>query len=191
MDVLLESNWPAILIGVVLLVIGGYVYLQTRHRAALIAMGIVVLLVGSAVGLQWSIVTPREEVEAVLTDAAADFRRDDIDGVLEHVEPEARQLRALITRYAGSFRGRPIVTFRVTRITMHPERKPPEASVRFHAVFVGPKDDNVRADENLGITRFCEAWRVDLVLRRDLDTKRWRATDQIDYRPTVSPPLRQ
>jgi hypothetical protein len=70
------------------------VYLQTRSRGAVAAMGIIVLLTAALLAVEWLLETPREAVARTLYEIAGAIEADDLPGVLTYIAPSSTEVRA-------------------------------------------------------------------------------------------------
>ena len=96
MTALVEDPMPIILFGIVAEAVLGIALLRTGRAALLWAMGGVLVLVFTGVGLEWLVVTDREQVEATLDAMAAAVAANDREEVLSHVDPSAGDTRRLV-----------------------------------------------------------------------------------------------
>lgn len=134
MTILLETPWPAILVGIVVEAILGVILLRTGRGVVLVAMGGVVLVVLALVGLQWLVETERERVEATIDRGREALEANDPDAVLACLSPQAESTEGLV-RWAMQR-----VEFTRVRITqleigqINELTSPPSVRVRLAAV---------------------------------------------------------
>lgn len=141
MDALLGSPIPILLAG---LIVGSgltVVYLNTRQRGLLIAMGVVLIVVVAGIILERSVKTDREKIAETLDQLASALEADGleensfenvfeaVDGMISRLAVETRKnartnlKRAKITR----------VTYSNLRVEVNKHSRPPSATVRFDA----------------------------------------------------------
>jgi hypothetical protein len=118
MTTLLESPWPVILFGIAAEVVLGVILLRSGRGVLIWAMAGVLVLMLAGVGLEWLVVTDREQVEATLEGAAAAVAANDRDALLANIHSSATELRRLIhTRFHQlNFTGARIATLEVQNI---------------------------------------------------------------------------
>jgi hypothetical protein len=112
---LAENAVPIWAGGAVLLTFALVLYLQTRGRAALVAMLIVVLATGGLLVVERLIETPREAVERTLDELAAAIEANDLPGVLAFIAPTATEVRSDAETLM------PLVTVEKARVLGSPE----------------------------------------------------------------------
>ena len=107
------------------------VALVKSGRTVLIAVMVGVLAVVLAgVVVERLVVTPREEVEATLDDAAREVEHNDVEGVLSHVDPAAGAFRGAIQSWLPRIQVRE-AAIRDLRIEVNRQTSPPTARAEF------------------------------------------------------------
>ena len=93
MRVLLESPFPALLGGGLLtaMLIGGWVQ-TARLWPLLAALGVIAVTVGLVV-LEQQVETEREKVTTTLREMVQVVEQNDLEGLLQHIHPEAEDIR--------------------------------------------------------------------------------------------------
>ena len=89
MTLLLESVYPALFVGILGMVVLGIAFAQTQRGSLLGYMAVVLLLAGAMLGLEWTVVTEAEEVEAAVDHLAAQLQANNVPGVLACLSPAA------------------------------------------------------------------------------------------------------
>lgn len=93
MQWLLESPWPTILFGALVLLLLAVAFFQTRRGALVVAMAGVVVAVSLGLLVEWLVVTEREAVEDTLYEVAEALESNDVQRVKGHLAPEATFIR--------------------------------------------------------------------------------------------------
>lgn len=101
MTTLVENPFPIILVGVLAMAVCAAALVRTGRGIFLVAIGAIALLTAAGVAFEKLVVTQREEVEQVVDAAAAAVRANQLEGVLDHLSPDAGRARDLI-RWAFS-----------------------------------------------------------------------------------------
>lgn len=130
----LENPMPVILCGIIAEAVLGIALLRTGRGVLLWAMGGVLALVLLGVGLEYLVVTEREQVETTLDEVAAAVGRNDRSGVLSHIHPSAAETRQLVNWGFGlaSFTDAKITYLEVENINHL--TSPPTARVRVKGI---------------------------------------------------------
>lgn len=123
---LLEDSTPAIVLGVLLEALLALVLLKTGRRAALAAMGGVLVLVALAVLVERWVVTDREQLEELFARLAAALAARDADTVLAAIDPAAARVRSDARRVLAAAR-LDEVTITDLRIALRPRGQPSTA----------------------------------------------------------------
>lgn len=106
-----EDPFPIILVGVLAVAACAVALARTGRGIFLVAIGAIALLTAAGVLVEKLVVTEREEVEQVVDSSAAAVRANQLEGVLDHLSPEAGRARDLIRWAFGR------ATFEDVRIT--------------------------------------------------------------------------
>lgn len=122
---LLEDSTPAIVLGVLLEALLALVLLKTGRRAALAAMGGVLVLVALAVLVERWVVTDREQLEELFARLAAALAARDADTVLAAIDPAAARVRSDARRVLAARLDE--VTITDLRIALRPRGQPSTA----------------------------------------------------------------
>jgi hypothetical protein len=102
MQWLLESPWPALGIGAVVIALLVVTWQNTRRRGLLTAMGAVLACVLLLLLIEWAVVTDQEAVEQTLEEMATALESNDPNQVLSHLAPDATQMRSAASHYLPS-----------------------------------------------------------------------------------------
>jgi len=94
MNYLLENAAPIWIAGAILLTMAGIVYSSLRTGAAMLGMIGVILLTAAGLLGEYLYQTPREKVQAAMSDLFAAIEADDVPGVLARLAPGAAEIRA-------------------------------------------------------------------------------------------------
>ena len=133
MQLLFESPWPAIWLGVLAEALLGVAFFNTRRAALLWAMGGALVVTGLLLLTEWAVVTDVESVEYTLEAVAAALEINDVEQVLAHVAPDAGRLRAAIGTYVPRIKISDAKVGRDLKVTVNHLTQPPTA----RAVFTG------------------------------------------------------
>ncbi len=168
---LFEQSLPILVMGGIVaaaLVTG---FLKTGRRLLLAgALGVVVLVAALLIVEQMT-VTDRELVEQTLFEIASAVERNDIEGALRHVSPDAPGVAHARSEF-------PRIQFKEVdikpnlEIDVFPETTPPTAEARFNVV--------VTANVGLGDNRYPRYVEVTFIKEGD----RWVVHDYSHYEPT-------
>jgi hypothetical protein len=157
MTSLVETPVPAIIAGVVAVAILAVAFFQTGRGLFLVAIGGAVLLTLVAVGVEYVVVTDREEVEAALYGLADAMVANNKDAAVACLSPSARQTRS---RADWAF-----ARFKVTRatisdleITVNKLTSPPSAKAEFLGL-IGVHDRQGEFSTDLHPIRFTVEYR--------------------------------
>ncbi len=100
---LFEDPTTVLTAGVLIEVLLAVVLVRTGRGAVLVAMGGVFALVALLVSVEFAVVTPAEEVQAILFEAAAAAEANDVDRFMSYVATEAEgnfsEVRTRIPRF--------------------------------------------------------------------------------------------
>ncbi len=128
---LLETPWPAILIGVMAELVLASVLFAVQRRWVAIAMGVVAALVVAAVLIERVVTTATEEVEEALQGLAAALESDDVPTVLTFVAPDATGVRGAAERHMPRYQINTVNIARDLEVTIDDTADPPTAVARF------------------------------------------------------------
>jgi hypothetical protein len=176
MEMLLESPLPVIVMGIVVEAILGVVYVNNRRRGLIVAMAGVLLVVAAGVVVERWVMTDREKVAATLDGAAAALESNDLDRVLQFIDPEAektigiaRANMLLVTIHAAKVNN---LQIEINRFT-----SPPIAETKFVGV--------VDCEGSPGVNQFINRERYFLRFQVELVFKegRWLIADNTKWQP--------
>jgi hypothetical protein len=102
MTAFVESPWPALGLGTLVLVLLAVAWHNTRDRRLIHAMLATLAVAFVLLVVQWLVVTDREAVARSLEDMAVALESNDLDRVLAFLAPEADRIRADAHRYLPS-----------------------------------------------------------------------------------------
>lgn len=131
MNWLLETPWPAILLGVMAEIILAIVFFTIPRRWVMIAMGVVAALMVGAIVLERFVVTPTEEVESALQQLAASLEANDIPAILSLVAPDATGVRGAAEKHMPRYQINAVHIARDLTITVDEKTDPPTAVAKF------------------------------------------------------------
>jgi hypothetical protein len=131
MELIVESPWPAIIVGVLLLMLLGVAYINTRRRGLVTAAGCVLAGVLLLVLMEMFVVTEREEVEQTLEELAVALETNDIDAVVAHLAPNAMAIRAAAMTYLPMVRVSDANVGNDLQVTINRLTSPPTARAEF------------------------------------------------------------
>jgi hypothetical protein len=140
MSFLVENPLPVLFFGVIVAAVLGAVFVSTQRLELLWAILGVAVFVLVMVGLEWLVVTQREEVEATIDRIAEALEANDWDAVKSHLTPDAATTRDRADE------ARRLVTVTDTKvrnlqIEVNRHTSPPTATARFDGViYYEPKD---------------------------------------------------
>jgi hypothetical protein len=98
MSWLVETPWPAIWLGAIIVGLLAVALINTGRRSLVTAMAAVAGVVAVLVLIEWLVVTDRELVDATLENAARALERNDMS-VLELIAPDAAEIRGRAELY--------------------------------------------------------------------------------------------
>ena len=134
MTTLIESPWPAIFFGIIVLAILAVVLVRTGRGAVLLAMIGVLLVTLAGVGLEWLVVTERERAEDTLYGAAAAIEANDLDRLMQCVSPSApytpARARSVMNQYKFTEARITSVEIQINDLT-----SPPSATAKMIGIF--------------------------------------------------------
>lgn len=171
MTVLLEDPLPYVFFGIIAEAVLAVVLLRTGRGVALLGMVAVALVVLLGIGVEWAVVTEREEVEAAIDGVAAALEANDLQGVLGFVDP-----KAIGTRQRAEWAlGRVEVleaNARNLQVTINRFTSPPTATAEFNGI--------IRVRDRKGqfpYENYTAKFTVEL--RRHAD--RWLITEHVEH----------
>jgi len=103
MTALLESPWPAIVVGVMAAGLLGVAYHNTGNPRLRWAMAGTLAAVLLLLLVEWLVVTDREAIADTLEDVAVALETNDLDAVLAYLAPEGDRIRLDAQRYLPAF----------------------------------------------------------------------------------------
>ena len=150
-------------------------WLQTGRRVLVLAAALPILLALALLIVQQLVVTDREQVEATLHEIAGHVRRNDLDAVLRHVDPQsprvADQARSEFPRYEFD----EVTIKRNLEVTVDRRQQPPKAVAEFNVTVL--VSEKAGAFQKQRVPRFA----VVTFLLRD---GKWRVSDYRHFPPT-------
>jgi hypothetical protein len=177
-DAILESPLPAIAFGIFVEAILAVVFLNTRHKAVLVAMAVVLLISIGGVALEKWWVTDREEIEATLDALADALEANDLELVRSLIAPDAEQARtlaavnmALVTIKSAKVRN---LEVQINRLA-----SPPTAETRF----LGNFDCEGKAVMGNMMVVPDSRYLLDFEADFHLIDGRWLVSDNIKFKP--------
>lgn len=158
-DWLFESPWTIIIVGVVIELVLGLIFMNTGRAAVLFAMLGVAVVVALGVLTERLVVTEREQIEGALYGAAAALEDNDLDALFEYVGPEAQSLRDRAAQVMPRYK---ILEAKVggLKLTVNHVTNPPTARTELVGRFK-ILDESQRIPYENYIQRFVIRWRRD------------------------------
>jgi hypothetical protein len=98
MTTLLESPWPALILGGIAIAVAGALFLARRDGVSLAALSVAAFLTLGMVLLERMVTTEKEHVESAIAGMLAAIETNEPDRVLEWVDPGATGVRAEVVR---------------------------------------------------------------------------------------------
>jgi hypothetical protein len=133
MVIFLESPWPILFIGIAVEAVLGMALMQTGRGKYLVAMIGVAVIVVIGLVVERLVVTDREAVRLTLDAAVAAVRKNDLNGLLDCIEPSAKEPREL-SRWVLSRCEVQEGHISDLQITVNRLTSPPTAEAKFLAV---------------------------------------------------------
>jgi hypothetical protein len=189
MDVLLESPWPALLIGGLVTAILASGWLQTGRQSLLYAMLAAIVLTLAAVGVERLVVSDREQVDMTLHEIARLVEGNDISHALEYVHSAKQAVRAEAAYELPRYKFQQVSIAHNLEIQVEPRHLPPKATAAFNAIVKLGFADGSWSDQT--VVRFV---RVTFLQETD---GRWRVAGYehhdprqglLDENPGLAPP---
>ncbi len=160
MTAVLESPLPAILGGIVLLLLLAIAYFAVPKRGIVIAMGVVVAGVIGLVLLERAVITQREEVENALFHLAKTLETDDVAAVQELIAPDATLVQSAAQRHMPRYQINEVRITRDLEVTVDSAADPPQAIAKF-TCRVNANDRKGELPYNTAILEFSIHFRKD------------------------------
>lgn len=136
MQWIVEQSWTVGLGGLTITILAGILFLQMRDNLWFGITITALLLTLLLVGLEYFIVTDREEIQDTIAQMAAALEANDLPRFLQHVDQNNQT-----TRFAAEQAMQRIeverVGYRDVQVVMNYTVDPPEATVRLRATFHG------------------------------------------------------
>lgn len=160
MTALLESPLPAVLVGIILVLLLAIAYFAVPKRGILIAMCVVAAGVVGLVALERAITTEREEVEIALLLLAKTLETNDVAAVQELVAPDASLVHNAAQRHMPRYQINEVHVARDVRVTVDSAADPPQAIAKF-TCRVNANDRKGELPYNTAILEFSIHFRKD------------------------------
>jgi len=174
MDWLLEKPLVIVLLGLTTAGLCGFLWTQTGRQGALYALLGVLAVTGGLLLVERLVETDREQIDAILHQAAREVERNEIESLMRFTHSRAermrRQARDELPRY--DFDQVSIKSNLV--ITVRQDRDPLTATARFNAVVSASERDGLI--KNQRVARY-------VVVRFEKEGNAWRATDYEHHDP--------
>lgn len=90
-----ETAWPPVLICLVAVVLLLAAWMKRQRVGYLVGIVVLVFVAGGLFVVEARIVTDAERLEADIVDWTAAFQREDVDGTLSYIAPQAAAIRAI------------------------------------------------------------------------------------------------
>jgi hypothetical protein len=137
MTLLLESPWPALVVGVILEAVLAIAFLRTGLAKIIAAMVGVALIVVLLLVMERVVVTEFEEIENTLYDAAAAIEAGDNERVLGYISPQAPGLKQYAERALRQFTLSEVRIGNDLKAQVNPLSSPRSAEVHFTVKITG------------------------------------------------------
>lgn len=134
---ILEQWLPIVFVALIVEAILFIVLVQTGRKAVLYLMVAVGVLAVLLVGVERVVVTERERVEAAVYGIRDAMKRNDLDGVLDLISPQAKDVRNDARRGFDQLRVEDAIVKSNLTIAVHPDSTPPLAVAEFNGVIIG------------------------------------------------------
>ena len=141
MTALFEESLLFVVLGIITSVILGFAWLQTGRRQFAVALAVVIVLTVLVVVIERNVVTDREEVDAVLRQAAREVQQNDLRGLLPLIHAQAPEIRAQAEAEFPKYAFKSVDINRNLKITVNPSAQPGEAIAKFNVVVIGSHRD--------------------------------------------------
>ncbi len=178
MNWLFEDPTTLIVAGVLIEALLAVVLVNTRQLKVVLAMIGVLAVVLAGLVLEQLVVTDQERIEAALDGTARSLRANDVEGVLDHIDPQAgsmRQQTAAILRQARIADAH----FKDLKVSFKKLTNPPTAE----AEFIGNIRGSYRSAGDGGDGTLIRRFRIQFRRRDD----RWLMTGYEDLGPPIGP----
>jgi hypothetical protein len=137
MSLLLESPWPALVIGVIVEAVLAIAFLRTGLAKILIAMAGVLAITLLLLLVERVVVTEFEEIEDTLYAAAAAIEAGDVQRVVDYVSPQAPELKQYAERALRQFTLSEVRIGNDLKVQVNPLASPRSADVHFTVKITG------------------------------------------------------
>lgn len=137
LGILREQPWTILLAGGFIAAVLLFAWTQLRHPKLLLSAAIVLGITGVLIAVERLWVTDREALIATLYHIADDIRQDNWPAVLEHIHPEAVDIRQTAE---AEYRHYQLVDARITRVwevSVDHHHAPASAVAKFNVVVTG------------------------------------------------------
>lgn len=178
MNWLFEDPTTLIVAGVLIEALLAVVLVNTRQLKVALAMVGVLAVVLAGLVLEQLVVTDEERIEAALDGTARALRGNDVEGVLDHIDPQAGALRQQASTAMGYVRVSD-AHFKDLKVTFKKLASPPTAE----AEFIGNIRCSYRSTTDSGEGPYIRRFRIHF--RRNGD--RWLMTSYEDLGPPIGP----
>ena len=134
MTILLESPWPALVIGGLATAIVASGWLQTGRQALLYAMLAIIVLTIAAVAVERLVVTDRERVDMTLHEIARLVEQNDVNGALQYAHSGRAAVRAQAAAELPRYKFQKVTIAQNLEIKVDPKHIPPKATAEFNVI---------------------------------------------------------
>ncbi len=154
------------------------VVVNTRQLKVVLAMAAVLALVLTGLTIEQLVITDYERIQSTLEATAQAVQANDVEGVLEHIDPQATGMRQQV---AGILRQARVRDAHIKDLQVHFRRLTSTPSAE--AEFIGNVKGSFRSASDSGEGVVIRRFRVDLRRRDD----RWLLTGYEDLGPPIGP----
>ena len=134
MTILLESPWPAIIIGGLATAIVASGWLQTGRQVLLVVMLAIIVLTIAAVAVERLVVTDGERVDLTLHEIARLVEQNDVNGVMQYAYSGRPVGRAKAAAELPHYKFQKVTIARNLEIKVDPKHIPPRATAEFNVI---------------------------------------------------------
>jgi hypothetical protein len=173
-EILSERPWIILCAGLFVAAVLFFVWTQVHRMAVLWAVVTALVVTGLLIAVERLWVTDREALVATLYQIADDVRQDNWPAVLEHIHPDAVEIRQIAETEYNHYQLTDARITRVWEVTIHSDRSPPEATAKFTVIVTGGPRAAQIANES--VARF-------LIVQFRKDRGRWKVFSYSHYPP--------
>jgi hypothetical protein len=150
----LENPLPIVLLGGVTVFILGAIWLQSGHKGMMYAMLAAIVFTATAMLVERTVETDREQVRKTLLDVAGDVERNDLNAVMKHVHPTLTNVRQEAEAEMQRWDFDDVSIKQNLEIVVFPDEQPPRAVAEFNvSVIVTDQSGSMGQQRGLQLAR--------------------------------------